>query len=105
MNRRAFLRLLGVAGAGATLDRKYFFAPAAGWGPRVQRFTLTIPKGPGQIHAGEMLVLANHPIVSIDEVWIDNKPIDMKFICAMFQVPIHLVNRGPYDLPKLLRGL
>jgi hypothetical protein len=33
VERRAFLRLLGAAGAGATLDRKYFFAPAAGWNP------------------------------------------------------------------------
>ena len=31
MERGAFLRLLGDAGAGATLDHKYFFAPAAGW--------------------------------------------------------------------------
>lgn len=31
MNRRSFLRLIGGAGLGATLDRKYFFAPAAGW--------------------------------------------------------------------------
>lgn len=30
MDRRAFLRALGVAGVSATVDRKYFFAPAVG---------------------------------------------------------------------------
>jgi hypothetical protein len=41
MDRRSFLRLIGAAGAGATLDRKYFFAPAAGWSaqPYARKFS------------------------------------------------------------------
>jgi hypothetical protein len=83
MDRRAFLRLLGAAGVGSTLNRKYFFAPGAGWLPSQtwQRFTITLPK-PG-IYTADIdygckweladcsyYVMAAHPVKDIENIWL-----------------------------------
>jgi hypothetical protein len=90
MNRRAFLRLIGGAGLGATVDRKYFFAPAAGWasggivapgavyvvgesGTECQ-FRVQLPKPgsyPLEFSKLGYFMIAKHEIKKLDAVWLN----------------------------------
>lgn len=91
MDRRAFLRLLGLAGLGASVGRRYFFAPRAGWIPGQlisvtmwERLNVTFPK-PG-IYTADIdygcqweltdlshFAMAAHPIKDVGEIWIDGR--------------------------------
>lgn len=90
MNRRAFLRLLGGAAASATLDRKYFFAPAAGWNPEL----ISVPmwqklKFYGVGRAKGAILWEASARYSVEE------------IALLFQVPLRLfapVTRGGREL-------
>lgn len=81
MDRRTFLRFLGAAGAGATLDRKYFFAPAAGWLPD-----------------GYWIKFSTEPLLRGDRVpsvYVAQAEFSREEIARIFDVPVHLLRAGP----------
>lgn len=88
MNRRSFLRLIGGAGLGAAVDRKYFFAPAGGWasggiitgssyrvGDRIE-FRVQLPKpGSYPLEFSQLgyFMIAKHEIKKLDAVWLNDQ--------------------------------